>query len=402
MKLLQINSVANSGSTGKIAEGIGLIAQKSGFESVIAYGRYANRSQSKLIQIGRKWEYLEHGIESRIFDNHGLASRHATKKFIRQIQSYNPDIIHLHNIHGYYINFLELFNYFKETNIPVVWTLHDCWPITGHCVHFDFCGCTRWKTCCCDCPQKKTYPKSLFFDSSARNFMLKRDLFSQINNLFLIPVSNWLNAILNDSFLCDKYRSVIYNGIDTNVFSPTSGNPRKKFNFSDADLLLLGVASVWSERKGLKDFIELSKFLSPETKLILVGLSNSQIAKLPDNIIGIERTESAQELAELYSASDIFLNLTYEDNYPTTNLEAISCGTPCLTYQTGGSPESITPQTGFVVKQGDIRGVLDRLQEFKSKKKEFYTSHCREYALEHFCQDLCFQKYIDLYNMILS
>jgi glycosyltransferase involved in cell wall biosynthesis len=344
----------------------------------------------------------EHVFESRLFDNHGLASRHATRSFLNRSDKIKPDLIHLHNIHGYFLNYKHLFSYIQKKGIPIVWTLHDCWTFTGHCSYFSLCGCYRWKTGCYSCPQKSSYPKSILWDRSKNNFLDKKESFLSVSNLTIVSVSKWLDSLVAQSFLSGFNHIVIHNGINTSLFAPAGDEIRNRLGVSPNNLLLLGVANIWSKRKGLRDFIRLSESLSNQDKIVLIGLTKKQISSLPHNIIGIERTESAQQLANYYSAADLFLNLTYEDNYPTTNLESISCGTPCLTYQTGGSPESITPETGFVVPQGDLNAVLQCIEMVKKNGKQFYTAKCRNYALSHFRQEDRFQEYIALYNKILS
>lgn len=403
MNLVQINMSASWGSTGRIAEGINLLAQKEGFSTYIAWGCAANKSSSKLIRIGSKYEHVQHELFSRLFDCQGRGSIIPTCRFINKLDLIHPDLIHLHNIHGSYINYNILFEYLKEKRLPVVWTLHDCWSFTGHCAFFTFCDCSKWKTGCFDCPQPHTYPKSYFLDRSRDNFELKKKVFNSIPNISIVPVSHWLDRLVGQSFLKTHPHSVIHNGIDTDAFSPASNITKTKqsLGIQQDETMILGVAHVWSKRKGLSDFIELSKKLSTRQKLVLVGLTKKQIKTLPENIIGIERTESIKQLAEFYSAADIFLNLTYEDNYPTTNLEAISCGTPCLTYQTGGGPESITSETGFVVPQGDIYSVLNCIEIVRKNGRESYSSACRNYALAHFRQEDRYREYVDLYKQIL-
>ena len=404
MKILQINTSANSGSTGRIAEGIGNAIQKEGIESWIAYGRVANQSTSQLIKIGNSFDCYEHAIETRLFDNHGLASRRATISFLQSIDKLKPDLIHLHNIHGYYLNYKLLFSYIKNNNIPVVWTFHDCWPFTGHCPHFSFRGCNKWTNECFACPQKKEYPKSILFDRSHKNYLDKKSVFTALSDLTIVSVSQWLDRLVSQSFFKSYASYCIHNGIDIDIFSPTSkGNEiRSNLNIRQDDLMLLGVTSVWRERKGFHDFIELSKHLLPNQKIVLIGLTKKQIKMLPETIIGLERTESTRQLAEYYSAADMFLNLTYEDNYPTTNLESISCGTPCLTYHTGGSIESITSKTGFVVPQGDLKAVMQCVETIQKNGKASYSTACRDHALAHFRQEDRFQDYIDLYHKILN
>lgn len=343
-----------------------------------------------------------HGLQTRLFDRHGLASKTATNKLVQQIEKINPDIIHLHNIHGYYLNIEILFRFLKQANIPVVWTLHDCWPITGHCVYFDYAGCSKWKTECSRCPQKTTYPASYFLDRSYKNFNLKKELFSSVTDLTLVPVSNWLADILKESFLKNTPVKVIHNGINTGIFQPVTNQTfRSKYKLN-GKFIILGVASVWSPRKGLRDFVELSKKLDSGYQIILVGLSKEQIKNLPNQIIGIEKTENVQQLAELYSASDVFLNPTYEDNFPTTNLESMACGTPVVTYKTGGSPEAINERTGLVVGKGDLKGLVAAIQQIKAKGKKFYTEACVKHTNHLFNKKDRYQEYLDLYETILA
>lgn len=405
--LLQINSVINTGSTGRIAEEIGQKAIAAGWQSYIAYGRENNRSsQSHKIRIGNDRDIRLHGLQTRVLDNHslGLSSRSATKKLIRQIEEIKPDIIHLHNLHGYYLNIEVLFNYLATKDIPIVWTLHDCWSFTGHCAYFDAVGCYKWKTECHSCPQTKTYPASLLVDRSRKNFLEKRELFNSVSNLTLVPVSNWLKDYIKESFLFEHNVKTIHNGISLENFKPSNDNIeiRKKYGVSKDEAIILGVASPWSKRKGFADFIELSSMIDSNTKIILVGLNDKEMKVLPPNIIGIKRTDSVEELAELYSMSNLFCNLTYEDNYPTTNLEAIACGTPTLTYRTGGSVESVTNETGFIVEQGDLKGVLKGIDVVRQKGKSHYTLLCRQRAEEYFNKDDRYQEYLELYEEILD
>jgi glycosyltransferase involved in cell wall biosynthesis len=400
-KLLQINSLVNSGSTGRIAEEIGQMAMAVGWESYIAYGRNNRPSQSKLIKIGSDLDIKMHGLQTRLFDRHGLGSKSATRELVEKIEKIKPDIIHLHNIHGYYINIEILFKYLQNTNIPVVWTLHDCWPITGHCSYFSFVGCDKWKTQCFSCPQKTDYPASWFIDRSEKNFNLKKKLFTSLPNVTLVPVSNWLSGILEESFLQNYPLKVIHNGINTEVFRPSTGVAFRIKHSLENKFILLGVASVWSPRKRMKDFIALSKLLNNDFQIVLVGLTRKQIEQLPDSILGVERTESMEELAEIYVASDVYVNPTYEDNFPTTNLESLACGTPVITYKTGGSPEAIDDLTGIVVEQGNINKLVEAINQIKEKGKEYYTEACVERVHRLYRKEDRYREYIELYESLL-
>lgn len=397
MKLLQINILANLGSTGRIAEQIGIVAMKQGWDSYIAYGRSIGKSHSMLIKVGNKLDMIYHGIVSRLFDRHGLASRIATRRLVKQIKYIKPDIIHLHNIHGYYLNYKILFEYLARTKIPVVWTLHDCWSFTGHCAYFDEPNCYKWHVECNSCPVIHSYPKSVFADRSNKNYRLKQELFGTMSErLYLVPVSEWLLNFTKESFLNKSKALVIHNGVDLQKFNIQSTSYSNKYT-------IIGVAMPWSKRKGLSDFVVLRKKLDPSKyDIILIGLTDSQIKDLPHGIIGRKGTHSIEELAYLYGSADVFINPTYADNFPTTNLEALACGTPVITYRTGGSPESVTPQTGVVVEQGDVEGIINAIQMLEQRDRDELRKACRTYAEEHFDKDKCFQKYIDLYKEILS
>ena len=397
--LLQINTTANWGSTGKIAEQIGLHAMANGWRSIIAYGYYLNPSKSELIKIGSKWSVRWHRQISKYGMGDGRASKCATKALIKQIEAIKPDIIHLHNIHGLYLNYPILFDYLNSIGIPVVWTMHDCWPFTGRCAYFDTVQCTRWQRGCGECPALKLYPKTKR-DTSAENFELKRKLFTAKQQLVLVPVSNWLKELVGQSMLRDCRCQVIHNGIDIESFKPTQAASLK--GASDKHLIL-GVAAQWGERKGLEEFYKLRDRLDVDTyDIALIGLSDEQIAALPAGITGIRRTQNVGELAAYYTRASVFVNPTYSDNYPTTNLEAMACGTPVITYRTGGSPEALTPDTGVVVEQGDIEALTEAITMVCDKGKEHYHEACRRRAEEHFDRQICFDKYLDLYNELLT
>lgn len=400
MIIVQINSTLNWGSTGRIAEEIGQKIIEQEGESYVAYGRYANPSHSKSIRIGNKWDNYIHVLQTRLFDRHGFGSKKATLKLVEQIKNIQPDIIHLHNIHGYYLNYPILFEYISSFHIPVVWTLHDCWPFTGHCSHYMSIDCNRWQSQCYQCPLKNEYPSSIFLDRSDMNYKEKKRYFNSIENLTLVPVSDWLGGEIKKSFFRNKTYRVIHNGIDIHTFTPVDS--LKKQLRKEDKFLVLGVCSVWIDKKGLPDFISLRERLSDDCTIVLIGLTKKQIKSLPPGIIGIERTNSVQDLAAYYSSVDVFFNPTWEDNFPTTNLEALACGTPVITYRTGGSPEAIDENTGFVVEQGDLEGAIHAINQIKSVGKATYTQACRERAVTHFNKEDRYAEYLQLYKEILK
>lgn len=395
-KLLIINITCNQGSTGKISEQIGLMLNKRGWDVYLAHG--ARRiNPSKLITVpfsSIREEYL-HALKSLFFDADGLGSTAATKKLVETIKVLKPDVIQIHNLHGYYLNYPILFEYLNNTNIPVVMTLHDCWAFTGHCVHFVIAGCEKWKTGCYSCELKNTYPKkSLLLDKSKRNYALKQKYLASNPNLHIVAVSEWLGGLVRESFLKDKPLHVFHNGIDLDTYKPYS-------KINDGIFRILAVSNVWHKDKGLYDIYKLRKLLRREEYAItLVGLSEKQVITLPEGISGITRTSNQQELVELYSNANVLINPTYADTFPTINLEAMACGTPVVTYKTGGSPESITEKTGIVVNQGDVNGMAEAIKFLKAKPLS--SEECRKHAVESFDKDCCYVKYVSLYETLLN
>ena len=367
-RILFINSVCN-GSTGTICKNLYKAAKEAGHECCIAYGRGKAPEGFDTIKIGNQLDTYLHVLKARVFDASGFGSKHSTKKFIKEVEKFKPDVIHLHNIHGYYVNIEVLFKYLKEhPEIKKIWTLHDCWAFTGHCPHFEYVKCEQWKSECCKCNKKKEYPKS-FMDRCNKNFIKKKKLFTEMENTILVTPSNWLKRLVKISFLGKYPVEVINNGVDTNIFKYTESDIKEKYNISEKKVIL-GVASVWDKKKGLDTFIELSKHLDSEYQIVLIGLNGKQIRSLPKNIIGINRTENVQELVQWYSAAEVYFNPTLEDNYPTTNLEAIACGTPVVTFDTGGSPESAFSDEIGTVYTNSINESIKKIK-FNKKRVNF-------------------------------
>lgn len=396
MKVLQINSVCGIGSTGRIATDIHNILIEQGHESYIAYGRDLQKNCDSSIKIGTKLDNYTHVVKSRILDMHGFGSIKATKQFIKEIDKINPDIIHLHNMHGYYINIEILFDYLKKVDKPLVWTLHDCWSFTGHCSHFDYIGCDKWQNECHDCPQKKSYPSSIIIDNSRNNYKIKKELFTGLNNLTIITPSKWLADLVKKSFLKVYPIKVINTGIDLDVFKPKESSFREVYNIKDK-FIILGVATAWSRNKGLDCFIKLSQIIIESEVIVMVGLTEKQLKKLPRNIIGIARTNSVKELAEIYSTVDVFINPTLSDTFPTTNLEALACGTPVITFDTGGSPESIDESCGFIVEKGNLEELKKKIRIVKDRGKSRYIEKCSQRANLDFNKNDRFKDYVNTY-----
>lgn len=391
-KLFQINECLGL-STGKIAQQIGEVAIEHGWDSWIAYsGREPYvESKSHIIGIGNFIDGCLHYAGYRLFDGEGLYSKYYTKTLVEKIKKVSPDIILLHNIHDHWLNYPLLFDYFSTLDIPIVWVQHDCWSFTGGCMYFDMIGCDNWKTGCKKCPDKRT----IIVNQSERNFKLMSDHLSKIKNLVYVPVSYWLKNLMLQSSQSARKMLTIHNGIDLNAFNfnPNRKNTRDKFR-------ILGVAGVWAERKGLGDFVKLRAKLPDEYEILLVGLSEKQRRQLPHGIIGIGRTQTTEELAAIYADSDVYVNPTYSDNFPTTNIESLACGTPVITYNTGGSPEAIDNKTGIIVNQGDVNTLA--LSIMKLREYPLSPTDCRKRAVDFFDKNKCFSKYIQLFEDLLN
>ena len=405
-KLLQFNVSANYGSTGKISEQIGLAAKRKGWECFQVYS-YGQESAMELIPTGGSLNRYLHYGEQRIFDDEGLASRLVTKRVIKKIKEIKPDVIQLHNIHDHYINYRILFEYLNSTDIPVIFTIHDFWPVTGHCFHFIGAGCNCWKEeGCHDCPMAHGFPNNLL-NRARQNFQLKKCLFSANNNLHLVAVSQWVADLMRESFLGNKDLRVIPNGIDTKLFTPTGDVPGSKIisEFKKAvegKFVILAVAGRWDVGdKRLSDYIQMSKLLNDDEVIVLVGVNDDIRAKLPSNIIGLGRTEIPQELAAIYTLSNVLISLSGSETFGLTVVEANACGTPAVVYDNTAPPSLITPNTGFVAGNLDYRQSYSAIQQIKANGKDLYTDACIKHAREKYDKNKCFEEYIRLYEELL-
>lgn len=397
MKLVEINS-CNFGSTGNIMLGIAEVARKRGIDTYVCVpkSRANNRKQiNEQIFIGNRVFRNMHIQFGQITGYQGCFSFLSTWSFLRKISKIQPNIMHLHNLHGNYINLPMLFRYIKKHDIPVVWTLHDCWPFTGQCPHFTMVKCGRWKTGCGDCTQYKKYPASKV-DRTKQMWALKRKWFTGVKHMTIVTPSEWLGNLVKKSYLKEYPVHVIHNGIDLKVFKPTKSDFREKYHISGEKCILLGVAFGWGERKGLDVFIDLARRLDSRFQIVLVGTDEGVDKQLPENIISIHRTQSQKELAEIYTAADLFVNPTREENYPTVNMEAIACGAPVITFDTGGSTESLNVETGIIVEDNTVDKLYEIIiSEYENRKLD--AKKCVEYA-KGFDMKLWFEKYVCLFD----
>lgn len=386
MKILFINTVYGRGSTGRIVKELGEAVEKNGGEYKVIYGR-GKTDDPHAIRFTNEFEILAHALKSRIFDRAGFYSTYSTKRMIKYIKKYNPDIIHLHNLHGYYLNIEILFNYLKtEYKGKVVWTLHDCWAFTGHCVHYTQANCLKWIDGCNECCQKKEYPKSNFFDRSRQNYKAKKELFTGIDKMTIVTVSKWLESQVSRSFLKDYSIKPIYNGVDYNKFHYVKNDVKKELGIDDKKMILL-VSDGWNEQKGYYKVIELAKQAPKEWQFVMIGVSSKEIAELPNNITGIERVWNQEKLNEFYSAADVFYNPSIEETFGLVTAEAMACGTPVVVMNSTASPEMVTSSHFGSVLEVDasIEETISILSENIEKKKN--KENEKFFSIENFCKN---------------
>lgn len=396
MKVLQINSVYGIKSTGRIAQGIAkiqkensaepyVVCSEGNFDGVNAYVMKTGLYQKANILL------------TRLFGKHGFYNKIATRKMLKWADSVKPDIIHLHNIHGHYINVRLLFEYIKKNNIPVVWTLHDCWAFTGHCAHFDYAGCDKWQKGCGGCSIKRSYPVSMFFDRSKGNYKAKKELFTSVEKMHVVTPSDWLKGLCEKSYLGKYPVTTIHNGVDTEVFSPAESDLRARLKLEDK-FVILGIVNKFSGTKGGEYFLKLSQLLSEDERIVLLSLDEEK-EKIPQNIISLPSTADVKELAEIYSMADVFVNPTLQDTFPTVNIEALCSGTPVVTFDTGGSKEALDEKSGYFVPKTDVEAMYGAIQKIKSGSVN--PEDCRARGLQ-FNKDDRFREYVNIYKSVLK
>lgn len=398
-KLIQINTVCNT-STGKLMGDIQRKAAASGYETLSIVGRRKPFEDIPCEKIGNPASFWIHVAINTVFDRQGYGSYFMTKKIINRLRKEEPDIIHLHNLHGYYLNLPLLFEYLsKEFKGQIYWTFHDCWPITGHCAHFSAIGCDKWKRKCSKCPNKMVYPVSLFMDASAKNYEDKKRMFCSLKNLTIITPSEWMAGQVRNSFLKQFPVKVINNGINLKVFFYKKPEKRifDKYKIRAEKKIILGVAGIWSKYKGLGDFLSLAEILSTEYQILLVGLSKKQLQKLPKNVIGIRKTENMEELSMLYSMAHIFMNPSLEESFSLVTVEAIACGTPAIVLDTSAVKELVCNDNGIVLTRHDAEDYVDAIKKLEEKKLSRET--VRQTALKYDTRGYA-EKVIRLYEQV--
>lgn len=398
MRIVQINATCGQGSTGNICLKICRCLSDNSIENYVFYA-VGKSSEKKAVKYADSTDIRLAAAYAHISGAYGFVSSNITKKLIKRLKEVDPDIVHLHNIHSHNCNLRLLFEYFSVNKIKVIWTFHDCWAFTGYCTHFLMSCCDKWKTGCGSCPQYRHY--SLFFDRSAALFNKKRELFASVD-LTIVTPSQWLANIVKQSFLSSCPVKVIHNGIDLSVFKPVKSDFRDKHGISGVKCIVLGAAYNWSKKKGIDVFQELSRRIDKSKyQIVLVGLTDEQTGLFSDDVIAVPLLGSSEEMAQLYCSADVFVNPTREDTFPTVNLEAVSCGTPVITSDVGGCPETVGDDTGIVVPKGNIDGIIKALERIKDSGL-YNRKKCRDYAEKHFDEDTSYQKYMSLYRELLS
>ncbi|MBR6422311.1 glycosyltransferase [bacterium] len=398
MKVFLINSSCN-GSTGKIARSICSVLKESSNEYFFAHG-IGHYDDPKSLSLSNWFESHLHDQLSKLTGMQGYFSIFRTIELVHKLKAEDPDIIHLHNLHGNYLCLPILFRYLKNSRAKIVLTMHDCWWFTGKCAHFTFVKCERWKTGCGNCPQWSVYPKSYFFDQSKRCLNDKKKWLTSIGDrLTIVTPSQWLANLVKQSFLKDYPVKVINNGIDLEVFKPTVSGFRAKYHLENK-LVLLGVAFAWGERKGLDVFVELAKRLDDRFKIVLVGTNDKVDKQLPENIISIHKTNNQTELAEIYTAADLFVNPTREEVLGLVNIEALACGTPVITFKTGGSPECIDETCGRVVECDDLTALRNEIVRI-CETHPYSDTACQTRAKKFDAQSK-FREYLNIYSKLIK
>lgn len=404
MKVVLVNTFIGCDSTGNLTYSIYNKLQENKIETVVAFGRQNSKMKDHVYKIGNKIDYLAHAMLTRVTDRNGLYSKHATKEFLKFLDEYKPDIIHLHNLHGYYINIVMLMEYISKKNIAVVWTLHDCWAFTGHCPYYTDIDCSKWISCCFSCPKKKEHPASYLLDRSKQNYAIKKEFFNKPQRMILTPVSDWLSTEVKKSFLGKQKIETVYNGIDLNIFKIKKSKFKSKYKIAKEKILLLGVAIHWVPSKGLEDIIQLSKVLSEtKYKIVVIGLDKNQIqyvTRKAPNILALPKTDNADQLADAYNAADVFINPSQQETFGMVTAEALSCGTPAVVYNATASPELVDENTGRVVEVGDIQAFAKAIDEILLIPD--VSKNCRRRAELLFDRNQNLEKYIKIYERLVE
>lgn len=400
MKVLQINAVSGISSTGRICSELSDYLNNNGHEGYIAYS--AGIPYRKGYKIGNKFDAKFHSLLSRVFGLQAYFSSHATHKLLSYISDLKPDLVHLHNLHSNYINLKLLLNYLAANDIPTVITLHDCWFYTGKCTYYTVDNCYNWKTGCGECPRLKKDNPSWFFDRTPKMLQDKKELLQRIPRLAVVGVSDWITDEARKSYMSSaRVLTRIYNWIELDVFKPVDGSAvRQKLGITDK-YVILGVASGWSNAKGLDKFIELANIIPTEMKIVLVGGLKSNI-NLPNNIIHIPETHNVAELVEYYSMADVYVHLSPEETFGKVIAEALSCGTPAIVLNSTACPEIVGDECGIILNEYHPSAVLKAIMTISEKGKSFYSTNAVNRVGQKFNAKLIIEEFTTLYKQMIN
>lgn len=401
MKILQINATYRIGSTGEIIAGIAQVSAAAGFDTYYVCASLSeDQRNDHIFVMGNRLDHKIHALRSRILGKQGSGSLLATLNLLKWIDKICPDIIHLHNLHSNYINVPLLFHYIQKRGIETVITLHDCWFFTGKCCHFLYDGCNLWKSGCGNCPRKRKEIPSYFFDRSSEDFREKRKLIGENPYVHVVGCSQWLTACARESLLAERVEKTICNGIDLDIFKPYQTDVYENLHKCDA-FIILGMANKWLSEDGRETYNHVVKKLGPRMKLFLIGCTPKQIAENSNAHVFMSGfIKNRIELAKCFSSADVFVNVTKADSFPTVNIESIACGTPVITYDSGGSAEIVDRQTGEVVPYGNYEQLLQSIKRIQENGKQSYSRKCRQRAELLYNKNKTFLEYVKLYSQI--
>lgn len=398
MKIVQINAVYHFSSTGRTTEDMHLFLQKEGIDSYV-FCINEDKPGAGLFRMGNRLDHKAHAFLSRFTGLRAYFSKPATRQLVRHLDKIHPDIVVLRNLHTNFIHLPMIMTYLANNNIKTIWVLHDCWAYTGGCTHYTVRQCFRWQTECQNCPWKGDNT-SWFIDRSKKVFADRKMYFGAIKDLTIVGVSDWVTNEAKKSFLKDNAQRIlrIYNWIDLDVFYPRdTADLKNKHSLSENDFVILGIAQIWSENKGLSLFLEMARTF-PQTKVIMVGTLD---ATLPDNIIHVDAIDNTDLMAQYYSLADVLVNFSQQETFGKVAAEALACGTPVIANNNTAQPE-VVGDCGYVISNNSKEECFASIRKIMEQGKNSYSKKCVERARALFAKDDRLNDYLNLFKQILE
>lgn len=403
MKILQINSVYEERSTGRTCKEVEKAVIANGGQCITAYGFGPKRDTPNAYKIGTPFEYYLHGVLGRLTGLNGYFSVFATIRLVHFIKKYDPDVIHLRNLHGFYINLPILFSYLKKSNKPVIQNVHDCWIFTGKCTHYTVNNCYKWKTeCDSHCPKcvVHQYPKSLIFDFSRKMFRDKKKWLTSLPNLTIVGVSNWTTEQAAESFLGEHRVMRIYNWIDLNTFKPREENVLSDYGLNPELFTVVCAGVSWSGTSKYEQLKKLIEMCDANVQFLIIGECLERIDS--KNVAYAGYVSGTDNLAKLYASCDVYVHFSLEDTFGKVIAEALACGTPAIVYDSTSCPEIICASTGRVVQPNDIQAVYNAIGEIKAAGKKAMAKECRDRVEKNFAYQKNVKELITLYEEVCN